>query len=107
MERLNSQLAQNIVERLPRNRDYITIQGETLHLDCFSLDLVGTIEDFSFIQAACVLGAVKRVILSTWRIILEWGFDDSYPEIRVSRLDFENFRVLLCVINRLPFVFES
>ena len=79
MERFNSQVAQNIVERLPRNRDYITIQGETLHLDCFSLDLEETIEDFSFIQVTCVLGAIKHVILSTWRIILEWGFDNSYP----------------------------
>ena len=107
MEIFNSQLAQNIVERLPRNRDYITIQGETLHLDCFILDLEGRVEDFSFIQAVCVLGAVKLVIFSTWRILLEWGFDDSYPEIRVSRLDFEDFRVFLRVINRLPFDFES
>ena len=53
MEILGSKLAQNIVERLPRNRDYITIQGETLHLDCFSLDLEGSVEDF-FLSKQCV-----------------------------------------------------
>lgn len=107
METLGQGLAQNIVERLPRNKDYISIQGEVLHLDCFSLTLEGTIEDFTFIQAACVLGAVTRVNFSTCRIILEWGFDDAYPEITVSRLDLEEFRVFLHVINRLPFDFES
>lgn len=107
MERLGQEVAQDIVERLPRSTDYITIQGGELHLDCFSLTLEGTIEDFAFIQAACVLGAVRRVIFSTWRITLEWGFDDAYPEVRVSRLELEEFRRFLHVINRLPFDFES
>ena len=38
---------------------------------------------------------------------MEWEFDHSYPKIRVSLLDFEKVRVLLHVINRLPFDFES
>ena len=106
METLGQGLAQNIVERLPRNTDYISIQGEELYLDCFSLTLEGTIEDFAFIQAACVLGAITRVKLSTFRIILEWEFNDPYPEIIVSQLELEEFRVFLHVINRLPFDFE-
>lgn len=107
MERLNQALALNIVNRLPRNTDYINIEGEELCLDCFSLALEGTNEDFAFIQAACVFGAVKQVTFSTWRIILEWGFDDAYPEVKVARLDLEEFCVFLHVIHRLPFNFES
>ena len=107
MARLGQELAQVIVERLPRNTNYITFQGGELHLDCFNLTIERKVKDFAFIQAACVLGAARRVIFSTWRITLEWGFDDAYPEIRVFRLDLEEFRRFLHLINRLPFEFES
>ena len=93
MERFGYELAQHIVERLPRNTNYIIIQGEELYLDCFSLGLEGAIEDLAFIQAACVMGVVKQVKFSTWRITLEWGFDDDYLEVRISRLDLEEIRV--------------
>ena len=96
---------QTILKYVPKG-DYIQIEGEELHIDCFCLIEEGSDQDFTFIQLACAFQLLKRVRFITWNVCLEWGVDDANPEVIVDRIDFEDFIEIWKLINELPFYFE-
>ncbi len=95
----------SILKYVPKG-DYIQLEGEDLHIDCFCLIEEGSDQDFTFIQLACAFQLVKRVRFITWNIRLEWGVDDANPEVIIDRVDFEDFIEVWKLINKLPFYFE-